>query len=450
MIRVKIHGGKGYTLSEPAPEEAIQKMPLPSEVQIPISFGASEEHQPLVLAVGDQVKTGSILYHHKEELCAPVLSSVTGEITRIEDFRYPEYGRMLSLTISRAGEEEYDERLSSLSDYKNAEPEKIVRHMMDMGIELGACMDRAPSSVVRPEEEAEKGADALDVPSLTSLIVNGCDLQANRNIRKRLLLERKDLSEGIEVLKRIFGSEDVILTLPAGANDVKEAVRTNGLPDEVKIIEIKNVYPYAHPKLLIKAALGKEADDYGLSVGAGVIDVETALATLEAVRDGKPAVEQYITVSGDGVGKPANLAVRRGTRLKEILEFCEYADGRKSKIVFGGPMKGVSQYNIETPVTEGTQAIWIQDEKKVFHSSYEPCFSCGECVYVCPMRLMPNMLGRFCEFDQFEWAESAYDLTACIECGCCAHVCPARRPMVHFFKLGKRELARLAEKSMSL
>jgi len=56
------------------------------------------------------------------------------------------------------------------------------------------------------------------------------------------------------------------------------------------------------------------------------------------------------------------------------------------------------------------------------------------------MNLLPNMLGRYCEFSQFEDAARMYDLFTCIECGLCAYVCPSRRPLVHFIRYGKWEL----------
>jgi electron transport complex protein RnfC len=57
------------------------------------------------------------------------------------------------------------------------------------------------------------------------------------------------------------------------------------------------------------------------------------------------------------------------------------------------------------------------------------------------MRLMPNFLGKYCEFGKYEEAADQYALFTCIECGLCAYVCPSRRPLVHFIKLGKQELS---------
>ena len=58
---------------------------------------------------------------------------------------------------------------------------------------------------------------------------------------------------------------------------------------------------------------------------------------------------------------------------------------------------------------------------------------------VCPSRLVPGMLSRYCEYGEFEKADNAH-LFNCTECGCCAYVCPAGRSMVQFMIHGKAEL----------
>jgi electron transport complex protein RnfC len=55
------------------------------------------------------------------------------------------------------------------------------------------------------------------------------------------------------------------------------------------------------------------------------------------------------------------------------------------------------------------------------------------------MRLLPNELSKYCEFNVFEEAERNY-LFHCIECGICSYVCPAKRPMVQLLRFGKQEL----------
>jgi len=170
-----------------------------------------------------------------------------------------------------------------------------------------------------------------------------------------------------------------------------------------------------------------------------VIGAETAIAVSEAVKNAKPVIDQFITVYG-AVSKPKNLQVRIGTPLKDVLSHCG-ANGDVAKVIVGGPMMGLAQYSLETPVTKEITAIYVQKESDLVTISDQKCINCGWCVKVCPMGLLPNVIASFCEVDMFEEAES-YNLSYCVECGCCAYVCPAKIPLVHWIKYGKSQLKR--------
>ena len=105
----------------------------------------------------------------------------------------------------------------------------------------------------------------------------------------------------------------------------------------------------------------------------------------------------------------------------------------------------VCTMTLDRPVLKDTRWIWVQPKSHVNKQRYRPCINCGACVDACPVRLMPNFLGRYCEFMRFDEAVSQFDLWTCIDCGLCAHVCPSRIPLVQWINYGKREL-RLREK----
>jgi len=57
------------------------------------------------------------------------------------------------------------------------------------------------------------------------------------------------------------------------------------------------------------------------------------------------------------------------------------------------------------------------------------------------MNLMPNEISIACEARNLD-AVAATGILDCFECGCCNYACPARRPIVHWVKWGKADLAR--------
>jgi len=192
---------------------------------------------------------------------------------------------------------------------------------------------------------------------------------------------------------------------------------------------------------LIKAVLEREVPSpYGIpeDIGVSVFGVEAVLAILDAVRKGKPVIDRVITITG-AINSPKNLRVRIGTPIKDVIEHCQGASGEVAKVIIGGPMMGLAQYSVEVPVSKETSGIFIQSESELATISNQKCISCGWCVDVCPMNLLPNIISSFCEVNMFKEAND-YGLSYCIECGCCAYICPVKIPLVHWIKYGKSQL----------
>ena len=112
---------------------------------------------------------------------------------------------------------------------------------------------------------------------------------------------------------------------------------------------------------------------------------------------------------------------------------------RYGKAVLGGPLQGLGYHQLDYPVTKDLPGLTLIPREQVQLAENELCVSCGLCSMVCPMRLMPGLLSRYCEFGKYDLAEEAH-LFSCVECGCCAYVCPAGRALVQFFVHGKSEV----------
>jgi electron transport complex protein RnfC len=129
---------------------------------------------------------------------------------------------------------------------------------------------------------------------------------------------------------------------------------------------------------------------------------------------------------------------RVGTPLREVIAGvgleAEYA-----KVILGGPLGGTAVHTLDFPVTKNLDGVTLIPKADLSLFENEPCLSCGLCAMVCPVRLVPGMLSRLCEFGQFDRAQSAH-IFSCTECGCCSYVCPAGRSMVQFMIHGKTEL----------
>jgi electron transport complex protein RnfC len=205
---------------------------------------------------------------------------------------------------------------------------------------------------------------------------------------------------------------------------------------------VKVKYPQGGEKQLIKSILNRRVPPPpGLPMDVGVVvqNVATAAAVYDAVRFRKPFIERVITISGKGIKTPKNLLVRIGTPLEELVKECGGLSGKTKMIIMGGPMMGLPQVDINIPVIKGTSGILILRKEEIEKAEEHPCISCGRCVQVCPMNLIPSKLARLSEVGEFDTAEKMFAM-ACIECGSCSFICPAKIWLVQKIKYAKAEI----------
>ena len=76
--------------------------------------------------------------------------------------------------------------------------------------------------------------------------------------------------------------------------------------------------------------------------------------------------------------------------------------------------------------------------KRRTDNSYN-CIKCGDCVTVCPQRLMPLEFVRYASNNDTDGLKQ-FNLQSCIECGACAYVCPSNVPLMESIFKGKELL----------
>ncbi|HHY16039.1 MAG TPA: 4Fe-4S dicluster domain-containing protein, partial [Firmicutes bacterium] len=180
--------------------------------------------------------------------------------------------------------------------------------------------------------------------------------------------------------------------------------------------------------------------------GCIVHNVGTAWAAAKAVRDGEPLINRVVTVSGDPIGEPQNFLVPVGTPLDYLLEKAGGFTKRPGKIIAGGPMMGGAQFDLQASVCKTTTGIIALAENESFTPEVLPCIKCARCVDVCPANLLPLRLEAFAMNEKFDEARD-HGALDCIECGSCNYVCPSKRPLLHYIRFAKREIAANEENS---
>ena len=150
-------------------------------------------------------------------------------------------------------------------------------------------------------------------------------------------------------------------------------------------------------------------------------------------------MEKCITVDGSAVKEPKNVIAPIGTPVGDVFEFAGGFSCEVAKVLYGGPMMGISVPDLCAPVLKQTNGLIALNEKDAAPPKTTNCIRCGRCTNTCPFGLSPVAIAAALDENNME---GLYRQRAnlCMECGCCSFVCPARRPLVQQNKLAKAAL----------
>ena len=430
-----VHPYEGKELSMEHPITVLQ--PNGVEMVFPLSQHIGAPAKPLV-AVGDEVLVGQIIAEAGGFISANVVSSVSGKVKKIEPRRVANGSMVNSIIIENDKEYRAVEGFGEKRDYTKLSKDEIRKIVKEAGI-VGLGGAAFPTHVkLSPKNENE----------IDYIIVNGAEcepyLTADYTIMSNYV---EDLLGGIKIAEKLLRPREVVIGIEEENIDIAEHIEViikQSRLFNVKIQVLPTAYPQGSELQLIRSVTGKEIKKGEIPGNHGVIvsNVGTVKSIYDAFTEGKPLVERVVTVSGEKVEKKGNYLLKVGTPLSHIIEQLNPEDN--AKIVFGGPMMGEEVTETSTPVVKGTSGILFLS-KDIDSVKRENCISCGYCVDVCPMGLMPMKFAESYRKEQYEKLVTVYHLDNCIECGACEYVCPSRVPLIKSIKEGKEKLRETGE-----
>jgi len=421
---------------ELAEEKAIEVLPLPDYVIIPVQQHLGAPAEPIV-NVGDEVKTGDKVCEAKGFISVPSHASISGKVSAIEKRPHPVGGEVISIIIESDGNDQLSPSIKPITNYFDQDVEEMKKQIQNAGL-AGMGGAAFPTHV--------KLSPPTDKP-IDTFILNGVECEPFLTADHRLMLERpNDILEGVRIIMKVLNCKRGYIGIEKNKPDaialIQQLVNESG--NQLTVVPLNVKYPQGAEKQLIKAITNRKVPAGGLpmDVACLVHNVGTAKAVYDAVSSNKPLYERVVTVTGKGIKEPKNLLVRIGTPFQNLVDFCGGTTEDTIKIINGGPMMGIAQYTLEVPVTKGTSGILALTKQEAKLSEPEPCIRCARCVDACPMTLLPNTLARLIEYKMFDEAHKLGVLD-CIECGACAFVCPSKIRHVHHFKYGKLEVTKM-------
>ncbi len=417
-------------------DRQIEIMPVPAELEIILSQHIGAPCAPTV-AKKDEVAEGAVIGDVKKGLGVPLHTPASGKVKAITTSAHPVHTSSPSITIAvdpEAVPAEYPKK-----EWKSVDAKVLLGKVKDAGI-VGIGGAGFPTHV----KLSPPGGNPVD-----TLVLNGAECEPYITADHRQMIEHADeIIEGAKIILHILGINKCLIGVesnkPASIEALTAAASQAAEADfdiQVNALEVK--YPQGSEKQLIQSVTGRKVPGYALPSAIGVVvqNVSTAKAIYDAVVLEKPLYEKVITVSGKGIERPANLLVKVGTKLADIVEYLGGIKPELKKIVLGGPMMGFAVSNLDVPITKTTSSILFLSEEEIDTTPHSQCIRCGWCLDACPMGLEPKEIGVYVEANHAEDTEP-FGVFECFECGSCAYVCPSKRPLVQFVRLAKMKAKR--------
>ncbi|WP_407723517.1 electron transport complex subunit RsxC [Ruminococcus sp. JL13D9] len=402
------------------------RLSVPETVRIPMSMHIGK---PAKVAVkrGDTVKVGQLIGEADGFISAPVHSSVSGTVAKIEEMTLSNGAKGQCVVIDTDGEQAVFEGVKPPEVHDLDSFTEAVRQSGAVGLGGAGFPTFVKLSV-------------KDLSKLDAVVINAAECEPYITSDTRTMLDKSgDIMSGIEAVKKYLHPNRFIIGIeknkPGAIKKMQElASQSEGV--EVKVLP--SSYPQGGEKVLVFNTVGKIIPKGGLPLDVGVIVINvTTLAFIgNYLKTGMPLVNKCVTVDGSAVKEPKNVIAPIGMSIADVLEQSGGTKSEVAKALYGGPMMGLAVPSLDSPILKNTNAITAMDIKEATPPKTTPCIRCGACLNHCPLRLDPREIARAYKLGSVEDLQTLH-VDLCMECGCCSYICPAHRPLVQTNKLAK-------------
>ncbi len=402
------------------------RLSVPETVQIPMSMHIGKPAK-VVVKRGDTVKVGQLIGEADGFISAPVHSSVSGTVAKIEEMTLSNGAKGQCVVIDTDGEQTVFEGVKPPEVHDLDSFTEAVRQSGAVGLGGAGFPTFVKLSI-------------KDLSKLDAVVINAAECEPYITSDTRTMLDKSDdIMRGIEAVKKYLHPNRFIIGIEKNKPEaIKKMQELASQSEGVEVKVLPSSYPQGGEKVLVFNTVGKIIPKGGLPLDVGVIVINvTTLAFIGSyLKTGMPLVNKCVTVDGSAVKEPKNVIAPIGMSIADVLEQSGGTKSEVAKALYGGPMMGLAVPSLDSPILKNTNAITAMDIKEATPPKTTPCIRCGACLNHCPLRLDPREIARAYKLGSVEDLQTLH-VDLCMECGCCSYICPAHRPLVQTNKLAK-------------
>ena len=420
------HKRKRFTREKP-----IREYYPKGELVYPVSQHIGGPAVPIVKP-GDRVLKGQVIAKAAGYISVPIHASVSGTVTAIEPRMTVSGNPVLSIIVEN--DNRYERMpIENFRPWQELEPGDRILQIQKAGI-VGMGGAGFPTHVKLAVKNPKK---------IRTVIVNCSECEPYLTSDYRRMVENPEwLVMGLKMILSLFDRAVGIFAIEDSKRDAITALQlASGKESRMEVRVLETKYPEGAERMLVYACTGKEINSSMLPADAGCIvhNVDTVCAIYQALAFGRPLTERVVTVTGKALANPRNFNVPIGTSFAELIDAAGGFSVEPKKFVAGGPMMGISLFDLDVPVVKTSSALLCMTKDDVARFRPSACIRCGSCVEACPEGLLPAKLADLAEHFQEEEFQKLYGME-CLECGSCSFVCPARRHLTQSIRAMRRSL----------
>lgn len=337
-----------------------------------------------------------------------VKSTVSGTIVGIEK-KYISNGKLVDcLVIENDFKEKYRNKPGKKKDISKYSKASFLYSLQTNGV-TGMGGKDYPAVIKYDTEE-----------KINYLIVNAVECEIGTSSDSAVAYNYpQEILECIDAITEIMNIDKAYIAVDENNTQViKKLLKYINTYPNIKIYPIISAYPSGWERYLVKEITGLSYDKTPTEVGVITNNISTIYSIYETLKYSRPLTEKIVTITGEGIKKPANYKVKIGTNFSELmLKVDGYSKIKDPILIAGGKMMGKSITSDELIITKDLSTIQVIENKEI---KSKECIKCGKCSEVCPVDLMPVMIID----NQKNNKKTSVD--KCIECGLCSYVCPAK------------------------
>ncbi len=295
-----------------------------------------------------------------------------------------------------------------------------------------------------------------------TILMNCAECEPLLKLHRQLLkVHAHEILKAFALLAETVQAKEAIIGIKEEYESTIEALEEYiGEFPMMRIHKLPGAYPMGDEVVLIYEATGRVVRPGGLPIesGVAVFNVETVYNIYQAVWEGKPVTEKYVSVVGE-VASPITVRVPIGMRIREVVEMAGGITTKDPVYLLGGPMMGSFGKDYQ-PVTKTTNAIIVLPAdhtlvlrktnrfKTAVARAASSCCQCQTCTDLCPRfalgyPIQPHLFMRAAANQDFQDLEPFLDTMFCSACGLCElFSCPqglSPRTMINEYKNGLRK-----------